>query len=101
LQMYREVSDTENDLRRVAVQLGTSSMSVDGYWEQMLTQTPVPASFVRLLHDGPELPWLTVLRQTSPNSAWLGSSFLALGLILAVAAASWGVWRLGARAERR
>ncbi|MCY3004073.1 MAG: hypothetical protein NTV21_19930 [Planctomycetota bacterium] len=101
LQMYREVSDTENDLRRVAVQLGTSSMSVDGYWEQMLTKTPVPASFVRLFHDGPELPWLTVLRQTSPNSAWLGSSFLALGLIVAVAAASWGVWRLGARAAAR
>lgn len=97
LSMTREVSDTENDLRRLAVALDTPSVALDGYWELALTSTPVPASFVRIVREGPQLPWLTVLRQTTPGSPWLGNPFLALGLTAAVAALCVGIWRTGAR----
>ena len=101
LSMTREVSDTENDLRRLAVALDRPAVTLDGYWELMLTQAPVPASFVRIVEEGPQLPWLTVLRQTSPQTHWLGNPFLALGLVLAVVVACLGTWRLGAALERR
>lgn len=101
LSMTREVSDTENDVRHVAVALDRSSVTLDGYWELMLTRTPVPASFVRIVEEGPQLPWLTVLCQTSPQAPWLGNPFLALGAVLAVGAACLGIWRIGSALERR
>jgi hypothetical protein len=97
LSMTREVSDTENDLRRLSVALDTPSIALDGYWQLALSTTPVPASFVRILNEGPQLPWLTVLRQTSPDSPWLGNPFLALGLTAAVALLCAAIWRAGAR----
>lgn len=99
LSMMREVSDTENDIRKAAVQLGVSSLSLDGYWELVLSQTPVPASFVRLVREGPQLPWLTVLRQTNPQWPWLGNPLVTLGLLAVVGALGALIWRAGARAE--
>jgi hypothetical protein len=97
--MMREVSDTENDLRKLAVAQGTSSMQVPGYWHAMLTHTAVPASWIRLFEDGPQLPWLTVLRQTSPKNELLASPLVPLALMLACALAIAAIWKLGARAE--
>jgi 4-amino-4-deoxy-L-arabinose transferase-like glycosyltransferase len=97
LSMTREVSDTENDLRKAALQLGVNACELDGYWTLMLSQTPVPASYVRLVREGPQLPWLTVLHQTSPGAPWLGSPWLALALIAATAGSCTLIWRAGRR----
>ncbi|MCC7011829.1 MAG: phospholipid carrier-dependent glycosyltransferase [Planctomycetes bacterium] len=100
LSMTRHVSDTENDLRKAAVQLGVEACELEGYWTLMLSETPVPQSFVRLCNEGPQLPWLTVLRQTSPHVAWLGNPLLPAGVLFAVGALCVLLWRLGSRAER-
>jgi hypothetical protein len=101
LAMTREVNDTENDLRRIALQLGVASYDLPGYWTVITTLPPVPQSWYRVLHEGPQLPWLTVLRQTSPGVPWLASPLVPLGLMAASAAACAAVWRSGARAETR
>jgi hypothetical protein len=98
--MTREVSDTENDLRREAIRLGVAQWEVPGYWHAMLTQTPVPASWGRVLSEGPQLPWLTVLRQTRSGTPWLASPLLPLGSMAACAAAVLGLWHLGRRRAR-
>lgn len=97
LSMTREVSDTENDLRREALRLGVAQWEVPGYWSAMLTQTPVPASWGRVFTEGPQLPWLTVLRQTSPNTTWLASPLVPLGLMAFCTALAAAIWRAGQR----
>ena len=101
LAMTREVSDTENELRRAAHQLGVSEPALPGYFEVLATQTAVPASWIRVFDEGPQLPWLTVLRQTQPNHAWLGNPFLAAALLAVTSASCWLIWKLGRRAEDR
>ncbi len=101
LSMMREVSDTENELRHAASQLGVMSPQLDGYWTVLLTQTAVPASWIRLFDEGPQLPWLTVLAQTRPQVGWLAGPALPSALIAATALVCWGIWRLGERAAPR
>jgi hypothetical protein len=101
LSMTRHVSDTENELRRAAVQLGVHAWELDGYWSILCSNTNVPHSFVRLFTEGPQLPWLTVLRQTSPGAAWLASPWLATAILALVAAACGLLWRAGARSAAR
>ena len=97
--MTREVSDTENDLRREAIRLGVAQWEVPGYWSAMLTRTPVPASWPRAFDEGPQLPCLTVLRQTSPDAPWLARWWLAPALLALGAAVTAWVWRAGGRHE--
>jgi hypothetical protein len=102
LSMTREVNDTENLIRHEAVDQGTSELALPDYWKRMLTETPVPVAYRRIDEEGPQLPWLTVLKQTQPSlKAELASPWLPLALIATAIAACVGLWRLGARAEAR
>ena len=101
LSMAREVADTEKELRDAAEAAGISELALDGYWQRLLTETAVPLSYQRLLELGPQLPWLTVLRQTHPQHAWLASPLLPLGLMAACALAVAAIWRAGARTAAR
>lgn len=99
--MFRAVSDAEKDLRDQAEALGISQLDLPGYWRTLATETSVPASWAGLLREGPQLPWLTVLRQTSTGPAllvdavWMPSALMTTtGLALAL------LWHLGARLER-
>jgi hypothetical protein len=68
----------------------------------MLTDTPVPVAYERIATEGPQLPWLTVLRQTQPErKALLGSPLLPLGVLALAGLVCAGLWRLGARAEAK
>lgn len=98
LSMMREVSDTENDLRHAATQLGVLAPQLDGYWTVLCTQTAVPASWMRLFDEGPQLPWLTVLAQTNPSATWLRGPLLPSVILAATAGACWLIWTLGERA---
>ncbi len=99
--MAREVNDTEKNLREAAEELGLAQTQVEGYWRAMLTETPVPVAYERLFTEGLQLPWLTVLRQTSPGrEALLGSPFLVPGLFALAGSAIYGIWLVGARRER-
>jgi hypothetical protein len=100
LSMVREVNDTENDVRAVAEQLDLPQTSLPGYWIVVGTLTPVPASWVRVVREGPQLPWLSVLQRTS-RAPSLGGPLPALALLLAAVAACLSIWRLGARSEAR
>jgi hypothetical protein len=98
--MAREVNDTEKSLRDRAEELGIAQTQVEGFWSAVLTETPVPIAYQRLFAEGLQLPWLTVLRQTSPGrEALLGNPFLVLGLFALAGAAIYGVWRVGVRRE--
>lgn len=93
LSMAREVNDTEKELRDRAEALGVSETRLEGYWATLFTETPVPVAYRRLVTEGPQLPWLTVLSQTSPERrGLLGSPFLVLGLFTLAGAAICGVW---------
>jgi hypothetical protein len=97
LSMAREVNDTEKELRDRAEALGVSETRLEGYWGTLLTETPVPVAYRRLATEGPPLPWLTVLRQTSAGrQGLLGSPFLVLGLFTLAGAAICGVWSVRA-----
>lgn len=101
LSMMREVSDTENDLRHIATRAGVWAPQLDGYWTVLLTQTAVPASWIRLFDEGPQLPWLTVLAQTNPRATWLAGPLLPSVLIAGTGVVCWWIWRLGERAAAR
>lgn len=100
LAMTREVNDTENLIRHEAVDQGTSELSLPGYWKRMLTETPIPVAYRRIDQEGPQLPWLNVLKQTQPGlKERLSSPWLPLVLIGLAVAVCIGLWRLGASAE--
>jgi hypothetical protein len=59
-------------------------------------------SWLRFLSTGPQLPWLTVFRQTTPDPShiahwWIWPSLLIAGCLVACAA----IWQLGERARTR
>ena len=102
LSMAREVNDTEKQLRDRAEALGAPETELEGYWRTLLTETPVPVAYRRLVSEGPQLPWLTVLRQTSPGRAgFLGSPFLVLGLFALAGGLICGVWAVRALGRPR
>ena len=100
LSMTRTVSTTEKELLDQATELGVSELELDGYWQRMASETHVPLSWRRVLSGGPELPWLTVLAQTSPGKPWLKGPILPAGLMLLTSAALLALWRLGERLAR-
>jgi hypothetical protein len=98
--MTREVNDTEKDLRDEAVALGISEVRLPGYLPTMLTESPIPMAYRRIVTEGPQLPWLTVLAQTS-GAPLVKGPLLPSALILLVILACWGLWRLGEALESR
>jgi len=105
--MTREVNDTEKILRDRAVAEGVSETQLPGYWNALLTQTPIPMAYRRVFHAAPpedaqglQLPWLTVLAQTRLDDARLRSSFLPLALMALCGAIAWLLWIAGERLER-
>lgn len=101
LSMTREVNDTEKDLRDLAIERGVSRFELPGYWRALATETPVPMSYRRIVHEGPQLPWLTVLAATPLGRGTLLASPLAPIAVLALMGLLlWAVWALGARGAR-
>lgn len=100
--MTREVNDTENVILHEAVNQGDSEFSLPGYWRRMFAETPIPVAYRRIDREGPQLPWLTVLKQTQPGlKERLASPWLPLALLGTAIALCFGLWRLGARIETR
>lgn len=96
LTMTREVNDTENDLRLLAIEQSVEPHELPGYWNQMLTETPVPMSYRRLLHEGPQLPWAHVLGSTPlGRNTPIGHPLTAAGLLALTLLACLGLWRWG------
>lgn len=105
--MAREVNDSEKILRDRAVAENVSETALPGYWRTMLTETPVPMSYRRVIGaanpedaQGIQLPWLTVLAQTRVDDTRLRNSFLPGALIFAALGACLLLWFAGERLER-
>lgn len=101
LTMTRELRDTEQELRVLALERGVSQLELEGYWRALLTETNVPGSYARILAEGPQLPWLRVLAGSpTARDTPLAHPLAASGVLLAVAALCVAIWRLGGRACR-
>lgn len=98
--MTREVNDTEKELRDQAAAQGIAEYQLPGYARRMLSETPIPVAYRRIVREGPQLPWLLVLSQTS-KSPWLRGPLLPSVLLAFTLGLCLGLWRLGARYERR
>jgi hypothetical protein len=69
-------------------------------WVISMVREPVPESWQRVLSEGIQFPWLTVLKQTSsPDHPVLGNPLLAPAILLFTAGVLVTIWRVGARAE--
>jgi hypothetical protein len=91
--MTREVNDTEKILRDRAVALGVSELALPDYLPTMLTESPIPMAYRRIVVEGPQLPWLTVLSQTSDTPLLMGPLLPSL-LVMVVGLGCFGLWRL-------
>lgn len=70
-------------------------------WVISMVREPVDESWHAVLTEGPRFPWLGVLRATQPpDHPILSSPLLWWGLAAFVGAVCWGIWALGARAQR-
>ncbi len=102
LTTMRVVRDTEKDLRDLAVAQGVSELSLPDYWSTLWSETAVPLSYRLLFETGPQLPWLSVLRRTSPDGdGLLSSPLLPLGVLAATGLVVWAIWAAGARQAAR
>lgn len=71
-------------------------------WVLSMMREPVPLSWRLFLSDGPTLPWLSVLRKTSPADApFITHPLLPLLILGLILAASLALWHYGARLETR
>ncbi len=96
----RVVRDTEKNLRDLAVARGVPEWSLPDYWSTLLSETAVPLSYRVLLEEGPQLPWLAVLRRTSGGEGGLlHGPLLPLAILALTGLAVAAVWWLGARQE--
>jgi hypothetical protein len=69
-------------------------------WVISMVREPVPESWERVITEGIQFPWLTVLRQTSPSDhPVLGNPLLAPAIFIFTAGVLAAIWRIGARAE--
>lgn len=100
LSMTREVNDTEKDLRDRAAELGVCEAELDGYWTTLLSEAPVPMAYRRIVTEGPQLPWLTVLTSTPVGrSSPLAHPLAPTGILALTGLVVLGLWRAGRRAE--
>jgi hypothetical protein len=82
--------------------IAASAVAVANSWVICMVREPAPESWSRFLHEGFQLPWLTVLRSTTPQSdALLFSPLAPAAAFASVAAVVAGIWILGARAQSR
>jgi hypothetical protein len=95
--MARDATETERYLRDGARAQGVPEYQLPGYVHELFTQTPVPLAYQRIVHDGPQLPWLTVLSQTSDLGFIRGPVAPTLLMLLMLGLCA-GIWWLGARA---
>ncbi len=102
LSMAREVNDVENEIRHQALELKTDEWNVPDYWHRMATETPIPVSYERVFAtEGPQLPWLTVARQTQPQlKSVLGNPLVPIGVIAFALALCAAIWKLGEKSAR-
>ena len=104
LTMARALSDTEQDLRNLAIARGVSQLDLPGYWTALFTQTALPLSYRRILSEGPELPWLRVLAGSGfGRSSWLAhplAAWVVLALVGGVCLAIGRAGRSGSGARR-
>lgn len=69
-------------------------------WVISMVREPVPESWQRVLAEGIQFPWLTVLKQTRPSDhPLLGNPLLAPTILLLVAGVIVMLWRIGAKGE--
>ena len=69
-------------------------------WVISMVREPVPESWQRVLSEGIQFPWLTVLKQTSsPEHPVLGNPLLAPTILVLVAGVLVMIWRIGARGD--
>jgi hypothetical protein len=67
-------------------------------WVLSMVREPVPEAWRRFLTEGFQLPWLTVLRRTSPpDNPWLNSQFLPIVVFAVVGALVASCWYTGKR----
>ena len=64
-------------------------------WVISMVREPIPESWYRVLTEGPQLPWLSVLRATQPiDHPILGIPLLPIGIMAFVAFLIFLVWRI-------
>jgi hypothetical protein len=67
-------------------------------WVISMVREPVPESWQRVLAEGIQFPWLTVLKQTSPpDHPVIASPLLAPAILVLVAGVLAMIWRTGAK----
>ncbi len=98
--MTREVNNSERTLRERAEAAGVHEYQLPDYWSVILTQTPIPVGYRRIADEGIQLPWLTVLSQTSKSTRLKGPVLPSL-ILLFVFGICVAIWQLGARYEVR
>ncbi len=82
--------------------LAISAIAVVHSWVVAAVREPVFDSWRILFEEGVQLPWLRVVRLTSPAGATVVSSPLTPVAILGLALLfAWGLWRYGARLEAK
>ncbi|WP_096893830.1 hypothetical protein [Candidatus Scalindua japonica] len=65
-------------------------------WVISMVREPVPESWCRVITEGLQLPWLSVLRATAPEGhPILGSSLLPTTIILLTMLLVFTIWKLG------
>ena len=70
-------------------------------WVLAAVRESVPRSWLTILTDGPQLPWLTVLRNTSPaGDGFFWSPWLPLGMLALTGLLSGLIWGLPPRLVR-
>jgi len=71
-------------------------------WVVTVGREPVNESWGKILAEGVQLPWLSVLARTSSFGYNGERLWLLAGAILVVTGlVCWGIWQTGARIERR
>ena len=101
LTTMRVVRDTEKDLRDLAVAQGVSEWSLPNYWSTLWSETAVPLSYRMLFEQGPQLPWLSVLRRTSgEGGGWIASPLVPVAILAVCGLIIGAIWAVGAGQER-
>lgn len=70
-------------------------------WVLTVFRETAGRSWQLFFDEGLQLPWLRVLRMTSPPGGALASAWLPAVLLLATAAAAWLIWTAGPTLRRR
>jgi hypothetical protein len=75
--------------------MAVGAAAVANSWVISMVREPVPDSWRRVLSEGIQFPWLTVLRLTSPADALVSRPWLPLAIAAASALLVVGIWKAG------